>query len=189
MCRFVTAALPAKADMASIRKRLGPPTAVLCPTTNASVEEHLEPGSHYFRAFEGHCDCDTVLGTARWEKPSVEITQGELDKLRRKGWTEQKIERWIAQHDELHARRTAEAAKERTYDLRRWQALIDATVRSYASPYFVVLLHMYDGTLEGDCVPIRREVRVPEADVTDEYLVGLEEDVLYRIEGRWARKP
>lgn len=56
MCIFITVALPAGADLATLADVAARHRRCLTPIDNPSVREHLQPGDHYCLTRPGHCD-------------------------------------------------------------------------------------------------------------------------------------
>src|SRR5688572_29179278 len=108
MCTFVTAGLPVTADLTRIRTTVGPPSHALRPLENPSVQKYLGAGSRYYRAYESVCDCHVALGRAvtaqRRQKPAA----AEVPSLRRKGWSQAKISRWLLEKEDAVLRKAAE---------------------------------------------------------------------------------
>lgn len=176
MCRFVTAVLPAHAPHEALDALARLHVRRFAPLLNASVSQQLAPGEAWFLTTLGHCDCDEPLG-ARRTKKADEVERAR--KLARKGWSDGKIARAIAQKREQAE--SADGVQRRRADdgLTRWLAFVDAVLASPQVDEVGLLLHFYSGGFEDEPVTIRERRRVGRADDRAALLHGMDEDVLY----------
>ena len=179
MCHFITAVLPGSSDhtlLASVAEKHG---RNLKPQRNPSIEEQLNAGERYFLTTRGHCDCGTDLGVLRRQEKSLERREtqakGQEEKLRREGWSEAKIARWSEQKAQHLAKPlTAPAATD-------WDELLKEMLKSGRTPFVALLLHWYDGPLEGR-IQLKGREAVKADDLTPEILGRMKEDVLYEFQ-------
>ena len=178
MCHYITAVLPGSADLTSLAAVADRYGRNLTPLKNPGIEEQLKGGERYFLTTRGHCDCGTALGAlGRQEKQfnrrnnSVET---EEDKLRRKGWSESKISRWKEQKSQ-HLANPPKSA-----DPTDWEHLLTEMLKSGKTPFVGILLHFYNGSIEGRIELQGREV-IKIKNLSPEALGRLEEDVLYEF--------
>jgi hypothetical protein len=167
VCTFVTAVLPALADLARIRAVVGPPTQALRPLVNPSVQRYIGANALYYRAYEGVCDCGVALGGAAYDVRGDRPAEADVAALRRKGWSEAKIGRRLEDKRETAERKVAERQSRAENDLRRWHRLLHTTVQSGASPW-IAFKSRSDAAKE-----------VPISQVSDNILRNMDRDVLY----------
>ena len=179
MCHFVTAVLPARVNhalLAEIAVRHG---RALKPLKSPSIEGQLKTGERYFLTNRVHCDCGTALGALGRTESELESRKSAIDdeeqKLRRKGWSAAKINRWKEQKSR-HLARPKDAA-----DTTDWQALLTEMCQSGQTPYVGLLLHWYDGPIEGR-VELRGRESVKVKNLGSETLSRMHEDVLYEFQ-------
>jgi hypothetical protein len=177
MCRFVTAVLPAAAPheaLDALARRHGRRFSRL---SSPSVTRQLAAGEAYFLTTLGHCDCDEPLGARRRKRDD----DGEdmVRKLARKGWSDTKIARAMAQKRE-QAEAADDVQRRRADDgLTRWLAFVDAVLASAQVDELGLVLHFYRGGIEDEEVTVRERRRVGRDDDRAALLHGMEEDVLY----------
>lgn len=176
MCRFVTAVLPAHAPHEALDALARLHGRRFAPLSNASVTQQLAPGEAWFLTTLGHCDCDEPLGARRMKKADKEE---RARKLARKGWSDGKIARALAQKREQAE--SADGVQRRRADdgLTRWLAFVDAVLASDQVRELGLLLHFYGGGLEDEEVTIRQRRRVGRSEDRAALLHGMEQDVLY----------
>lgn len=178
MCHYITAVLPASANaeaLAPIMEKYG---RQLRPQPNSSIEEQLRAGERYFFTTRGPCDCGTALGALVGAEKSIEqrkeAVEKEEQKLRRKGWSQAKLERWRTQKQGHRAR------PRRSDEPTEWVALVNDILNSRHTSSFGLLLHWYNGPLEGRIQLSARNV-VKLVQVSPELLGRMQEDVLYEF--------
>ena len=100
MCHFITAVVGGCADVSRLNVIANKYHRWLTPIDNASVQPFLAKGETYFSTLRrgATCDCGTSLGwwtQQRQRAPKPLSADAEAAKFRRKGWTENKISRWL----------------------------------------------------------------------------------------------
>ena len=186
MCIFITAALPAKANVEAIRKAMGAPDDVLRPLANARVLARIEAGAGYYRALQQWCDCQVVLGSRGDSSDQPDDTEHEYAKRRKKGWGEAKLARWLETRKRLADARHQGAGAYNDRAIVWWNRLIECSLREGGARWMALLRH-FGGDPASEDVVWKREQRIALADVTGDLLLDLEEDVLYRFEAPRAR--
>ncbi len=176
MCRFVTAVLPAAAPHEALDALARMHGRRFLRLSNPLVTRQLTPGGAYFLTTLGHCDCDEPLGARRMQKEDWDAMAG---KLARKGWSEGKIARAIAQKREQAEAADGVQRRRADDDLTRWLAFVDAVLASGQVDQLGLLLHFYRGGVEDEEVTIRERRRVGRDDDRAALLHGMEQDVLY----------
>jgi hypothetical protein len=181
MCHFITAIVPGSADRESLERIFHAHRLAFSVIGNPHVASQLAAGDLQVCTTQGHCDCDTVLGSHRRignRKPGTR----ELAKLRTKGWSEAKIQRWLEQREgvaQRDERSTELRARASLPEAERWVAFINDALTK--TPYFGLLLHMYSGGLDTERIDLKRR-RTPRGKLSADFLLSIEEDVLYEFE-------
>lgn len=181
MCHYITATLPAGVDPQVVAPIFQRHQRALKPLGNASLLAQLPPGEQQFLTTLKFCDCGTALGSLLSQKDE-HAPEDELPKLRRKGWSEAKIERWL--NDKRAAKERQQLAREGraqldTPDAESWQALLQEVLETTPTQHVGLLLHWYHGSIESERIAIQEVVRVPIARATPEFLMRTAEDVVY----------
>jgi hypothetical protein len=177
MCIFIVVSLPSDADT----RRLQPIFAtggrpLGSPITNACLQQQMPIGEMLFWVTVGHCDCDTDLGRQGVRQEAWDSHVARLRKKgQKKGWSEAKIARALAE---------SEAATSRPHeceDLRRWHQLVEAVITSGATRHIGILLHMYRENPVTECFTLRDIIQATLAEADQTYLYRLRTDTLYLI--------
>lgn len=181
MCHYVTATIPNSADSDAIAAVFEAHGLGFSLVENRHVQPQLHKGDRYVLTTRGSCDCGTPIGSRRTvgrDEPHAR----ELAKLRKRGWSEAKIRRWLEQKRETRERseRQADAAaRSRTPEAAEWVALL-ADVLGHAARVGL-LLHWYRGGIDSERITLEREV-VPRVELTAERLLSMREDVIYEFQ-------
>lgn len=189
MCHYITAVLPATANHSAVEALFHLGQRKLDAQKNASISSQLRPGECYYVTTRGNCDCGTPLGElARAESGSEAFdpdAQGK--KLRRKGWSEARISRWLKQKEDQLASAAQTLPAGGSLGTEAWRALITDVLRSGNTPYVCLLLHWYSGPVSGRIQLSGREV-IDHQELTSERLARMREDVLYEFRASPRRR-
>lgn len=176
MCHFITATLPAGLSSEAVETIARNHGRNWLSASNKYVARHLDDGEQYFYTTRGHCDCGTSLGSSRAGDKDESKLAKQLKKLRRKGWSEAKIDRWLKDKEKARSNRP-----EPENDAAIWVALIDNVLGSTDAKYVGLLLHFYSGDLNDEQIAISHVETVPRSELTEDRLRAIHEDVLYRF--------
>jgi hypothetical protein len=153
--------------------------------SNPHVAQQIGPQDWYILTSGKYCDCGTALGSLsnRVQDKAIDF-EPQVRKLRKQGWSEAKIKRWLEQKEqtkERHLREDEALAKGGDPELDRWIMLFEELINVRQIPKMGLLLHWYHGSVEGARIKIQRRERLRLSEVTPERLMKIEEDVLYEI--------
>ena len=185
MCHFITATLPAEADVERVRQIAKSHCLAWVPADNPKVAAQLRAGELYFMTTHGHCQCGTPLGELRrHEKPEEPGYTRQLSKLRQKGWGKAKIERWLEQkhrNKEKRQRVVEHVKADRAAQVDRWISFFSTVIEVGASSNVGLLLHFYRSGPKTEDVKIARRDRKSVDTLLADDLLAMEEDVLYEF--------
>ena len=174
MCYFITAVLPAKMVSQSVKTIFHEHGFGYQPVSNASFQEILSAGDQQILTTPGTCDCGTVLGSASTgnTSPSARIER-DLQKLRSKGWSEAKIQRWQSQREDSSHNHHHSSESE------RWILLIHKLLEQPQAKRIGLFLHWYSASVELEHLIISDTRKVQLSELTVDFLTHLQEDVVY----------
>lgn len=184
MCHFITMVAPRGVDEEALKAILRRYQRGFMPIQNRFVQRYLKSGELYFLPSPKYCDCGTSLGSARDdgmpESEQIARHEQEIAKLRRKGWSNTKIERWERDQAKASERRRPTMCEDGPDE---WPSLLEAALEELRLPYIGILLHMYSGGFDTAPKDIeRRRLRFDED--LSRRLYEMKEDVLYVVEAR-----
>jgi len=187
MCYFILLIAEADADVHKMREIAAPYGLQLPAFVNTSLARQTQ-GSHALFANRYNCDCGTPLGDA-WrladEPTDAQKQQHEIQKLKRKGWSDARIKRWkqdrqVVAKRENRLQHDREKKHETTLGLDEWKSLLTDLIEAVGGT--TLLLHMFSGSASDEDIHIqeRRIVHGP-GRITDGLLLNVVEDVLYHF--------
>lgn len=147
MCYFITITVP-KAESDKITTTL--PRNLHCfITNNKSITTHIPPDYISYCIITGMCSCD-LFHPAHPEEDGKE-KEALILKYKRKGWSESKIQRALADHE------TSISTKNKTYgfreDLFEWLISRVHNVKGELS----IIVHMYSGDIESEVFDVQQD--------------------------------
>jgi hypothetical protein len=97
MCYYITATVPAECNLEILRQVIKKYSFGFTALTNSFITAQLPKGSQYYRATGSYCDCDDGFGYSfHYDRTSNPNDLAKhTTKLRKKGWSEAKIQRSI----------------------------------------------------------------------------------------------
>lgn len=177
MCLFVTAVLPTSADLekaTEVGKRFQRKFAPL----QSPLRTQLLPAESYYLTTVGHCDCDTGFACDGAVPTIGTHSAGEIERkvnsFRRQGWSQTKIDRWLAQREQQHKH-----GDDKHADCERWRAFIADFTQSRCAPYLGLMIHMYEGSWEAEDFAILSRTKLRVHDLDPEMISKLHRDTLY----------
>lgn len=99
MCYFVTWIFPKDCDTDGILPVLKTFGRTFIPLNNPVIWKQLLLGEQYGLSKQGQCDCGTCFGASQRNTSIDKPGQIQLiEKMRKRGWSETKLKRWIEQN-------------------------------------------------------------------------------------------
>ena len=185
MCHFITATLPGSSNLQLMAEIFEEQKLGFERILNPHVRRQIEPGDIQILTTRGHCDCGTVLGSL--DRNGADLShdyEREVGRLRMKGWSGQKIRRWIGEKEQTKARQLREDSqmlRNRTPEARRWIEFLTAVLESGATSRIGLLVHVYHGGIESDRIEILRIERVRLGELIPQSLMRMKEDLIYEF--------
>lgn len=185
MCLYITATLPRGANLDCVAPIFGTYKLSFKTISNPHVLRQLHPGDVYISTTSRHCDCGSVLGSLGGRNGNEpEGYEHELKKLRRKGWSEAKIRRWLGQKEQTKEKHVREDESRVGCEMpvaRYWVDFISAVLNSKCTDRVGILLHFYHTDVEGERIKLLGNERVKLEGLTPRVLMEMQYDVLYEF--------
>jgi hypothetical protein len=181
MCYYITATVPAECNLEVLRQVIEKHGFGFTSLTNSSITAQLPKGSQYYRATGSYCDCDDGFGYSfHYDRPS---NQNDLtkyaNKLRKKGWSEAKIHRSLQERTLAHEKPRPGIPESAD----RWIKFFREIPLEKQTPKIGLITHFYQGDIETEDFHIKSTQILVLADLRQETILGLEDDVLYTFTG------
>jgi len=185
MCTFVLGTLPAHAPLERLRRGFFSFREV----RPGAVARLLLPGESFGRMTHSYCDCDAPLAIAdsreRMAHGKDLRIEHKLERIRRKGWSPNRIERWLSQVEADRDRQIEHVDDGAATDTREWRDWLRHAFEEVGIDYVGLLVDDFSGRLDDVYGTVEKPTpAVREAwwkDVDEVFLQNLERGVLYRI--------
>lgn len=190
MCQFITAILPNDADAAELAAAFHRHGRVCTAYVNATLAAQIGSAESTYYTTPGHCDCGTPLGSAASEAVMDARDAGdgrdareiEVARLRRKGWSESKIERALMQRGEARSRPVSPRRGEQLQtSLDVWSALIREALASPHTAYVGLLLHDYRGDINSEEIALQERQVIRVGKLSEATLASIRADTIHEF--------
>ncbi len=184
MCHFITCLVAPGVSLLELQPLCNKYGMLFKPIDNPFVSAQLPPGQ-YVRASRSVCDCGTALGSLSAKDNQKSLAEGEsahaiaVAKLKKKGWSQAKIDRWQAEKETAAERSSLQRANSRGADLHGWCQFIMEFLLTSDSKHLGIILHMYNGTLADEKIQIKSIEHLLLTEELEKNLLSIREDVLY----------
>src|SRR5690606_37863581 len=114
----------------------------------------------------------------------LRIEKSEMVKLSKKGWSKNKLDRWIADKNkdlEKGRQRYNTLAQGIHTDIQNWMSYLKNLFNHMPINSFGLLLHWYKADVETEKIKINERIRIKITEVTESTLLNINEDILYEI--------
>jgi len=109
----------------------------------------------------------------------------EIDKLKRRGWGEAKIKRWVKEKKKSLKKNEIEMQhykQDRLAEAQEWVDFLKEVVGHKEFSRFGLLLHWYRGGPESEKIQIKDIDVISSQNLAPEVLINIREDILYQFE-------
>ncbi len=143
VCFYITATLPPNANEVEVRRLVKGIGRAFDQIDSPYQSTLLRPGERHYATTRGVCDCPTTLGSCARKPPHP---SRKVSVLRKKGWGEAKIQRWLDQWQQIEERN--ERVRQHRAELHSagqttWIELLRSLFESGSTPWFGLVLHFY----------------------------------------------
>lgn len=183
MCRFITAVIPAEVDFIRLIPIKREYRMSFDSISNEHVKKQIGPNS-YVRLTADECDCLSIVGLNS-PKEQFEHKEGVseeyLHKLKKKGWSQSKIDRWLSEKERAIERNEAETEKDCEIQLARWMCFFENVLFDGKLKWIGLLSHCYSDSLDSEKVNILRVEHLVFCKDLEKLLPTLSDNVLYIV--------
>lgn len=177
MCQFNNIILPATTSLNEVRSLFRQNKFNASQVFNSSLSRQL-PDKIFLISPKNQCDCGSVISSARHQKIATVQADKEVEKLKRKGWSETKIKNHFASKQKADSHKSDETETERA----NWLALIKSIFASTKLNSFGILAHEYVGDISTEEITISAKIKINAVEFIGEQLDNFQLDVYYEIQ-------
>ncbi len=184
MCHFITCLVAPGVSLLELQPLCNQHGMLFSPIDNSFVSAQM-PQGQYVRATQSVCDCGTPLGSLSAKHNPKSRAEGEsahatsVAKLKKKGWSQAKIDRWLGEKETASERASLQRANSSGANLNSWCQFIKTFLSASQGKALGILLHWYSGSLDDEEIEIKCIERIPLTEELEKNLLSIREDVLY----------
>jgi len=182
MCHFITAICSSKTKLTDINligKSYG---LEFQDCDNEHITKQLSKTEKYLWKKSKMCDCGTSLGEASFKDDKMErVEKSEVDKLKKKGWTDTKITRYLAdkkKSGDKVAQQNEITLYRQSKELDSYANFLQEVLKKADTEVFGLLLHWYSKGPETENIKLADRKSIPSKALTVVDLKTIEEDKL-----------
>ena len=182
MCHYITAICSSKTKLTEINligKNYG---LEFEDCENAHIVKQISNTEKYLWKKSEMCDCGTNLGEAFFNNEKTErVQKSEIDKLEKKGWTNAKISRYLAdkkKKEDKIIRENDTMLGRQSNELDSYVHFLKEVVKNTDTEVFGLLLHWYSRGIETENIKLVDRKNIPSKALTVFDLKTLKEDQL-----------
>lgn len=180
MCHFITAICSSKTKLTEINSVGETYGLKFEDCNNEHIKKQILKTEKYLIKTAKMCHCGTSLGEANFINDTpVRIQKSEIDKLKKKGWTEAKITRYLAdkkKNDAKIAKKNDDILTRKSDELDNYINFIQDLFKKTDTELFGLLLHWYSRGPENENIKLTDRKNIPCKNLTLLDLKTLEED-------------
>jgi hypothetical protein len=182
MCHFITAICSSKTKLSDINLIGETYGLQFEDCDNEHITKQISKTEKYLLKKSKMCDCGTNLGESSSKNDNTErVQKSEIDKLKKKGWTETKITRYLAdkkKSDEKAAQQNDTILNRQSNELDNYVNFIKDLLKKSDSEIFGLLLHWYSKGPDNENIKLAARKNISFKTLTALDLKTLEEDTL-----------
>ena len=182
MCTYIAAVLPAETNRESAAEHFDKHGHGFW--VQPTAPQAIRKGDLYVLTYRKHCDCGTILGSGWNPVMPTKDPEAAIPKLRKKGWSETKIERWLA--DKM--RQPNPQGIRQDEELARWMWFLQDSLHSGLAKRIGLFVHFYNRERFDDDL-IQNVVHVSLDELSQEVLIGMAGDTVYEFALSPGKRP
>jgi len=179
MCQFNIILTEKDTDSTSIEKLLNENGFGYSEINNESINSQIKELQTIIVSTKGHCDCGSILGTDQSKTAQTFNIEKERKKLKKKKWTDSKIERYLADKLKSQVKNIENMKLGNSAEEDRWMNLINQLINERIK--FGLLHHQFSGSLAEEKLELTDITTITNNELSIEHLRNLRDCELLRI--------
>ena len=168
MCTYISITLPKSANIDACRALFAEHRLAMDEMEPQDRPEGVLATENYYFTCSGYCDCGTRLGSEyrKAESHSKISEKSIVDDLRKKGWSDAKIQRRLDDFRKTQAKneRAAEALSEKSGDeLESWMELTQQLFHQSLTSHLGITVNDYTGLISNPKFALTRKIQSSKA--------------------------
>ena len=138
MCQYITITLPKEINLNEVKPLFDQYEMSQHLIHNSYVQTQLNSDDDYINTTSRMCDCDSVIASNPQHLNLEEKYASDIKRKKKKGWSETKINRWVAQKE------NSGRNEELQQDNERWVQFLTELLNENQIGKVGILIHWYD---------------------------------------------
>lgn len=175
MCQYVNVVLPKNAKVDKIKPLFAKHGLGYHPFKNVFVLQQLKKDVQLINTTSKQCDCGSVIGSDA-NGSSRSALPKDIERLEHKGWSETKINNWIA-----NKTKTDNQGKEHDAERHKWISFLREITRENNIGAIGLYIHWYDNDINTEEITFKSKEKISLSELVDNTLDKLNYDILYEF--------
>ncbi len=148
MCQFNLAIVDSDSDDLKLKEIFEQHGLYFSLIKNSNLDKYIGSDLKAIFTTRSSCDCGSVIGYDSIDNSSKRDIEKEINKLKRKKWSDSKIKRYLENKEKNELKKQSEKSETLGEELKKWSDTINDCIDSSISKRFGILTHFYSGALE-----------------------------------------
>jgi hypothetical protein len=175
MCQYITIVVPIDVKLENIKPLITKHGLGCRPFQSNFILQQIPKGGQLVNTTASYCDCGSVIASA--SHPSTkEIKPSDIERLKRKGWSETKIKNWNENKSKTNTQ-----AKEHDKERLQWTTFLEEVIMEKSIGKVGLYIHWYEDSMENEEIVFISRERVSVIQLKGDTLDKLNYDTLYEF--------
>ena len=175
MCQYINIVLPTDTKLDKVKTLFTKHGLGCRPFQNNFILRQIPKGGQLVNTTVNQCDCGSVIASASHHS-SRDIQPNDIERLKRKGWSETKIKNWTESKTKTNTH-----AKERDKERDQWAKFLEEVIIENKIGKVGLYIHWYDDKMEDEEIVFSTRERVSLTTLEGDTLDKLNYDILYEF--------
>ena len=175
MCQYINIVLPTDIKLDKVKSLFTKHGLGCRPFENNFILRQIPKGGQLVNTTVNQCDCGSVIASAS-HPSSRDIQPNDIERLKRKGWSETKIKNWTESKTKTNTQ-----AKERDKERDQWTKFLEEVIMENKIGRVGLYIHWYDDKMEDEEIVFNSRERVSLTALKGDTLDKLNYDILYEF--------
>ncbi|OQP47300.1 hypothetical protein A4H97_07290 [Niastella yeongjuensis] len=175
MCQYINVVLSADLKTEMIKPLFAKHGLGYNPFQNQFIFQQLKKNVQLVNTTTKQCDCGSIIGIES-HPAGKGIQPKDIERLRRKGWSETKIKNWIADKT-----KTDFQAQDREKERIQWMVFLHEAINEYMIGMVGLYIHWYDNSIFDEEIIFKDKKKISLSELQVDTLGKLRYDILYEF--------
>lgn len=174
MCKFITLIIQPKIEIEKFKNIFSTHNFNSSSVENQSIRQQYGKDANIIFPTKAHCDCGSVIGIPSnnlSEEEKQQRLHKQIDKLKKKGWSNIKIERWLQERYKDNKQENRELEKKE--ECNNWIAFFKRLLADKNVKQVSILAHWYHSDILTETITLKESIKIKADDLNVTVLSNL----------------